>query len=193
MSPEPSPVAPYSSRPHFYNRSPSPHRVPRPSTTFPPEPRLPYRDPSRTLPPLTFPPPGQRSPTAIRSAPANISPPYPYRAPASYESVVLPRVADNPPVGNIPPPFALQPQPQWDTSAFTAVPRTGPWSRPGSDRSDSTSPTAVRGLHPLREEEQSGTSRRGRFDPVRSVIMPMSTSQMSPRSSRSPDHRAHEP
>ncbi|KAF5368011.1 hypothetical protein D9758_004376 [Tetrapyrgos nigripes] len=187
ISPEISPVTsrPYSSRPPFA-RTPSPQRVPRPSTS---QSRLPYRDPSLTLPPLAFPPPGQRTPS-IRSAPANMAPPYPYTEP-SYESVILPRV-ENPPVGNLPPPFALQPQPQWDSSAFN--PGSGTWSLSGSDRSLSTSPTTTRGLPPIRDLDESsadptGSSRRARFDPVRSAITPPRSSQTPPRSSRSTDTR----
>ncbi|KAF8829720.1 hypothetical protein HHX47_DHR2000242 [Lentinula edodes] len=140
-----------------------------------------YRDPSRTLPPLIFPPPYLRNTDAgihsTRLPPANNPMPPPLHHTRS------PQFAFSPPPAPtnlervhtaIPPPFALEPQPQWNDPIYTSMPRLGPTSRShrGSEREPSISPTRTRTIEPLRAPSEHNPSRDGRYDPVRSTVVP---------------------
>ncbi|KAF9074097.1 hypothetical protein BDP27DRAFT_1317304 [Rhodocollybia butyracea] len=173
-------------RREFLRRSPSPPGMyniehPRPGPTHTPASTATYRDASRTLPPLVFPLQTHRGTSAVlpslRSAPANMPPPPP--SPFQPRS---PRFAYSPPPSTaesaggsstaIPPPFTLEPQPQWDDPIFTSIPRTGSssWSHHSSERGGSLSPRHLE-LSPLRSSIDRGhdqqTPREGRYDPVR--------------------------
>lgn len=154
---------------------------PRPATSDSTIPVNPYRDASRTLPPLIFPPQSRQGSSAglpsIRSAPANMLPPSPFQRTHS------PQFSYNPPptisagLGRsaLPPPFTLEPQPQWSDPIFTSVPHTGSstWSHPSSERSGSISPTFSRTIDlPRGTSENEQTFREGRYDPVRSIVVP---------------------
>lgn len=71
----------------------------------------------------------------------------------SHYTAPIPQAPPTHAILNIPPPFTLQPQPQWDTAAFNAVPRpsSSAWSRPTSAsrslREHSSSPLGP-GNHP---------------------------------------------
>ncbi|KAE9404212.1 homeobox-domain-containing protein [Gymnopus androsaceus JB14] len=180
-----SPVGASSSRVtrrDFVRRSPSPLRIynpehPRPATSDSSAPIIPYRDASRTLPPLVFPPRQGSSAglLSIRSAPANMPPPSPFQRTRSPQFSFSPPSAEPGSRSALPPPFTLEPQPQWNDPIFTSVPRTGSstWSHHSSERSGSISPTVSRAINPLRGSlENEQTSREGRYDPVRSIVVP---------------------
>ncbi|KAJ3982038.1 hypothetical protein F5890DRAFT_435576 [Lentinula detonsa] len=166
----------------FVPRSPSPRRTynpeeARPSTSHASTSTLRYRDPARTLPPLIFPPQGTSAGTpSIRSAPANMPPP-PFQharspqfafSPPPSASIVEPEMAPT----IFPPPFTLEPQPQWNDPIYTSMPSIGSTSRSRrSSERGSFSPTHPRAIEPLRTiPEHSQPSREGRYDPVRSTI-----------------------
>ncbi|KAF4622120.1 hypothetical protein D9613_009464 [Agrocybe pediades] len=215
--------------PHSYQRalSPPPYTSPRmypmpgarPATSQPRSWR--ERDPSRTLPPLV----STRPATLTFGGRRNYTPgepPYPlprtsFTSPRSISPE--PRFAHLPPDPilrssvNLPPPFTLQPSPQWDESSYTPFPRpsTSPWTRPTShsSRGRSTSPVMLRREHIGTEtsdshylaEYTSGPanssprsmpststplSRTGRYDPVRATFVPYTT----PSPGVSPVHTA---
>lgn len=181
VSPPQSPVAGPSRPIYGAPHSNSPPRRSRPTTSTVSD--VIDRD-SRTLPPLVFTPQPSMGmiPPAQRSAPTSI-------APFMYPSH---RATESSSAG-IPPPFTLQPPPQWDNSHFTTVPssaHSSSWSRPDSQSAHegSVSPTSPpRFTHATHEElERDDTlesSRRGRYDPVRaSLRQPHSSS--GPSSSR---------
>ena len=143
-----------SSRPMHQNSpptSPTPgNLLPRP-LSFPSH----YQD---TLPPIA-PGPGSRTRASISpsGAPLSLAASQPYvdtvAPPATTDRTFIhyrpspPRVADtltggSAATGSIPPPFTLQPQPQWDRRSFAPLPPTRPniWSPPCSSRG-SASPT----------------------------------------------------
>ncbi|KAL0948550.1 hypothetical protein HGRIS_011110 [Hohenbuehelia grisea] len=137
--------------------------LPRSSTPSMP----PVAGSSRVLPPLTHSAPsssgGPRSPSP--------SPETPF-AHHSFESRGAP---------GMPPPFTMQPPPQWDPVALAQLPRPS-WSRPGSHgsgdfpayatRVGDNRGSADRSAHspqPLapRREPSPHTARSGRYDPIR--------------------------
>ncbi|KAJ6495913.1 hypothetical protein DFH09DRAFT_1376460 [Mycena vulgaris] len=82
----------------------------------------------------------------------------------------------------LPPPFTLQPQPQWDSAQR---PHSASWSRSGSTshsaRDSSSSPPTSFLSEPARDEDGDTPrlgpalpSRAGRYDPVRAVFVPYS-------------------
>lgn len=154
---------------------------PLPATSHSSTSTMPYRDASRTLPPLIFPAQShQGGLPSIRSAPANILPPSPFRRTLSPEFSFSPPPASSEPEGSsaatFPPPFTLEPQPQWNDPIFTSVPLTGSntWSHHSSEHNGSVSPTISRVAEP--------PSREGRYDPVRSMFIPYN-------SPKTPDHK----
>ncbi|KAJ7123879.1 hypothetical protein C8R43DRAFT_42519 [Mycena crocata] len=175
-----------------------------------PEGTFPFRthgnDPSRTLPPLIFNQPSRRldlhsssSSMLARSAPTtpshasfltspSPSPTFAHNIPEqpTYSSSSL----------GLPPPFTLQPQPQWDSSS-SHRPHSSSWSRSGSHStraSSSSPPTSF--LRERTDDENDDTprlgpaqpSRSGRYDPVRAMFVPYSptTSDAPPGSSAGP-------
>ena len=213
---------------HAFQRelSPEPYHSPRmyplpgirPATSQPSSWR--ERDPSRTLPPLVSTRPssstyGSRISHSMGGHP--YMPPRPFAPPRSISPEV--RFAHHPPEPtprvqiNLPPPFTLQPAPQWDESSYTVFPRptSSAWSRPRSrsTRGRSSSPiTSRRGYMASVAEESEAyyltehvpiphsasprsiprastpPSRTGRYDPVRAIFVPFSTRSVSP--ARSP-------
>lgn len=202
------------------HRSPRMHNLPavRPATSQPPGWR--ERDPSRTLPPLvatrqTSSSYGSRRIYSSGAHPYSTArPTYAPRRSLSPEPVF----AHHPPElvsrshMNIPPPFTLQPHPQWDESSYLPRPSSSSWSRPGSrsTRGRSTSPitlrreqlvmgsespasyAAERGPSLHRDESSPRSippastppSRSGRYDPIRALIVPYSTPSVSPTMSQ---------
>jgi hypothetical protein len=184
-------VAPSRIRRHdFLRRSPSPAtsyegpQLFRPATSYVSMSTMPNRDASRTLPPLVFPPqPREGSSGAlpsIRPAPANVPPPSPFQSahsppsalsppPVSLESVNRPFTTTT---ASLPPPFTLEPQPQWSDPIFTSIPHTASsstWSMTSSERGRSLSPIVSRiPRGPLVHDQPS---REGRYDPVRSTVV----------------------
>lgn len=157
---------------------------------------------SRTLPPLIFPPhppplarpstgsvpPGQRSAPPSMAPfiyPRSPSPPFAHRIPESSGSM-------------IPPPFTLQPAPQWDQSQFTTIPSSAhsSWSsRPGSRSAHegSPSPTSPRSHPPTIHEEielESSQAAAGRYDPVRASLDSGSSVQRPARAAKDYPHSA---
>jgi hypothetical protein len=114
--------------------------------------------------------------------------PFIHYRPAS-SRVIGTQIGGSPVPGSIPPPFTLQPQPQWDRRTFTSsLIRPNIWSPPGSSRSSAlpTQPFFAPYAHPspvpsvsspesgrddtagpVTEEINSHQSRAGRYDPVR--------------------------
>ncbi|KAG7085392.1 hypothetical protein E1B28_002954 [Marasmius oreades] len=211
ISPElsPTPIA-GPSRPvgqRLYGTSPSPTRsyaLPMPTTTTTSSQSLRRpRDPSRILPPLDF----LSLPTipSIRSAPPTLLPPFPFhrRSLSPIETQIharAPQHHSEPGTAStiLPPPFTLQPQPQWDNSVFTSVvpvpggAPSGPsgttvWGTP----TPSSSQTQMMTVGRISERERvpevaevgasaspsgrffhSTVLRGGRYDPVRGSIIP---------------------
>ncbi|KAF7416377.1 hypothetical protein PC9H_002642 [Pleurotus ostreatus] len=141
---------------------------------------------SRTLPPLTSRAPPMSS-GYVPSARTSVLPPMTHSAPptavaSEYRSSVSPdpQVVDRSQdyqvrVGlNIPPPFTLQPPPQWDPSALAPRPSTSSWSRP-ANRTIETLPPYVSPQRPLQlrpDDDDPGLDppprrRSGRYDPIR--------------------------
>ncbi|KAF5376454.1 hypothetical protein D9615_008608 [Tricholomella constricta] len=202
-----------------FMRSPSPPRLfplpssSRPTTTS----RLHDRDFSRTLPPLIFnPTPGRSSfsapgphgmhPSASRSA---FSPPYYIKRSTSPEATF----AHHPPEAAsalslaLPPPYTLQPRPQWDNSTFTASLRSSDspsWTRHGSrsasgsitpPRQPPTDPSApVPEASTIEREagfvENVRPQRSGRYDPVRATFIYTTPSEPLHPSSPEAGHRS---
>ena len=176
-----------------------PPPAPRPATSQPMSWR--ERDSSRTLPPLIMSRPSSSVAAArVRSAdgPLYVSSGASHFVPPASSSPE-PRFAHHPPepsmVRNplhLPPPFTLQPPPQWDESSYLPRPSSSSWSRPSSrsTRGRSTSPMAIRREYIQQESPPEGYYHRsaelpplllpltpsprpasGRFDPVRASIM----------------------
>lgn len=170
-------------------RSPSPLHIlspppptSRPTTTS----RLHDRDFSRTLPPLIFGPPPDRAnyPTpGINNFPSafsrsTVTPSYPLQRSSSPESTFAhypPEPTPRSPVV-LPPPFAMQPTPRWQSSSYRET-----WSRPGSDSAKKSITPPIRALENERNQGESSTAhidatprpRSGRYDPVRSTFIHM--------------------
>jgi hypothetical protein len=180
--------------------------------------RIIERDPSRTLPPLIFrstPPPtpsSQQDPFGLEGA-APVLPPieFPQRTP-SPTSAGGSRVFE--PVRRaVPPPFTLQPAPQWDPAMAARPPRSShspPMALPGLSSAPLSVPAPRRifsdELHPVARVSGSelgsgpelsptlpsplptSAAREARFDPVRSTFVPL---QRTPSPVASPsDHRS---
>ncbi|KAH9475039.1 hypothetical protein JR316_0012141 [Psilocybe cubensis] len=145
--------------------SPQPYSSPRmyplpnvrPATSQPSSWR--ERDPSRTLPPLesTRPSSSHYVPPRMHAPGAQVFPP-PSRPPFIPHRSISPepRFAHHPPEPpaprqpiTLPPPFTLQPSPQWDEASYVPRPSSSAWSRPDSrsTRGRSTSPVALRREH----------------------------------------------
>lgn len=196
--------------PHGYRSSPRMAALPsvRPSTSQPLSWR--ERDPSRTLPPLFSP----RQPSSYAARRIYSSGAHPYsmgraaytpRRSLSPESMFAhhPPEPISRPSMNIPPPFTLQPHPQWDESSYLPRPDSSSWSRPGSrsTRGRSTSPVSFR-REPIESTSEAPgpdayylpeprlprspslrsipaastpPSRSGRYDPIRATFVPYST------------------
>jgi len=205
---------------HIYQRghSPPPYTSPRmypipgarPATSQPSSWR--ERDPSRILPPLVSTRPSSSTYGSGRNYSSG-EPPYPLSRPAFVtprSTSPEPRFAHLPPDPilrssvTLPPPFTLQPSPQWDESSYTQFPRpsSSPWTRPAShsSRGRSTSPVLLRREHTGSFTEttdshylaeyttvlphssprsipptSSPPSRTGRYDPVRATFVPYTT------------------
>ncbi|KAJ7585252.1 hypothetical protein C8J56DRAFT_144842 [Mycena floridula] len=122
------------------------------------------RDPSRTLPPLVFPPNRGHS-IPPRSAPASM-PPFRFPSPSRRsESTTLS------------PPFTLQPQPQWDNSHFTSSSLTSAASSPWAGSTSGLLPETIHEEPATQPEPEPDIlpSRSGRYDPVRATFIPFST------------------
>ncbi|KIK58588.1 hypothetical protein GYMLUDRAFT_60624 [Collybiopsis luxurians FD-317 M1] len=193
-------TGPHLTTREFLRRSLSPprrfeHEQLRPASPRTSSSNIPYRDASRTLPPLVFPQQSHEGiatlPT-VRSAPANVPPPSPFQRTRSppFAFTALPVPPE--PVGTVPsglpPPFTLEPQPQWNDPIFTSVPLTGSstWSVHSSERGGSLSPTTSRGARGL--SGQDHLTREGRYDPVRSMFVPYRSPNSPPPPSRPGDH-----
>lgn len=205
---EPSFPPPYSfpstSRPHSYRTSPPSSRLSRsPRPTW----RERERDPSRTLPPLL---PARPSTSNLRPN-FWAHPDIPQQSGlTSYRSFSPePRfTALYPPEAGLrhslplPPPTTLQPNPQWDERAY--FPRPSSWSAQQS--SQSTRPRSMSPLAPRRDSvgsssrsythnrhlaerspsivsdpSHSRSIRSGRYDPIRSTVVPYSPNPATPR------------
>ena len=204
---------------HFPRMYPLPDA--RPATSQPSSWR--ERDPSRTLPPLVSTRPSS-STHGARSSSSMGGHPYLPSRPLVHPRSISPEVrfAHYPPEPvprvpmNLPPPFTLQPAPQWDESSYSVLPRptSSVWSRPGSrsTRGRPSSPVTSRRGHMgsigegseayyLAEHPQiphsasprsiprtsTPPSRSGRYDPVRATFVPLSTlSTRSVSPARSP-------
>ncbi|KAJ7722641.1 hypothetical protein DFH07DRAFT_286285 [Mycena maculata] len=153
-------------------------------------------DPSRTLPPLVFHQSSRRLGTHSSSMLARSAPTTPSHASFRMSPSPSPTFAHNPPEHQsysssalgLPPPFTLQPQPQWDSSS-SHRPQSSSWSRSGSHstRGSSSPPTSF--LNESSPEDDGNTprlgpaqpSRSGRYDPVRAVFVPYSPTTSDPR------------
>ncbi|KAJ7328790.1 hypothetical protein DFH08DRAFT_883217 [Mycena albidolilacea] len=166
-----------------------------------------HADPSRTLPPLIF---NQSSSSSLRqdlpssshlmiarSAPTTPSHPSTFLASPSPSPTFAHNIPEHHPQRQpqrystsalgLPPPFTLQPRPQWDVRS-----PSGPWSRSASGHStrDSASPPASAASssflkEPSPADNDNGDTPRmgpaqppsrssGRYDPVRAVFVPTS-------------------
>jgi hypothetical protein len=184
----------FTSRLYPHSRSPSniyPLRTSRPTSAQTTS-SMQNPDFSRTLPPLifdsqirgSFSAPGSRSfshsmPTTTSPLAFNNSPlesPFAHHPP---EQAVRPSL-------DIPPPFTLQPPPQWDTSA--SRPQRSSWSRPGSRSARESSPSdlhfptqrdtsnpGLRDVERIPRLESTSHPRSGRYDPVRATVIPYPT------------------
>ncbi|KAJ6523302.1 hypothetical protein B0H19DRAFT_1085716 [Mycena capillaripes] len=158
-------------------------------------------DPSRILPPLNFNQPSQRQdlPSSSSFMLARSAPTTPSHASLTSPSP-SPTFAHNIPEHQpysisalgLPPPFTLQPQPQWDSSS-SHRPHSSSWSRSGSRSTrDSSSPPSSLLKEPSPDDD--GNTPRlgpaqpsrssGRYDPVRAVFV--STNSPPPGSSAGP-------
>ncbi|KAJ7187167.1 hypothetical protein C8R46DRAFT_1274368 [Mycena filopes] len=165
-------------------------------------------DPSRTLPPLIFNQSSRRpdlhSSSSSFMLAARSAPTTPSHASSSFlTGSPSPTFAHNIPEPphqsqsysttvtalGLPPPFTLQPQPQWDSSAAQR-PHSSSWSRGGSDSHSTRDSSSSRSSPPtsfLNEPDDDDTPRlepahaqpsrsSGRYDPVRAVFVPYSPS-----------------
>ena len=132
---------------------------------------------SRTLPPLVFPPRSSLVPPAQRSAPAAMPPLIFHRSPSPEQPFAYgaSQLSSSSSSTGLPPPFTLQPPPQWDNSHFTTLPSSAhsssSWSRPSSQSAHegSASPSPQRITHTIYEEieRDDNAPSSGRFDPIR--------------------------
>ncbi|TFK51183.1 homeobox-domain-containing protein [Heliocybe sulcata] len=187
-------------------------------------------DPTLTLPPLAF----DRPHTHGSLGGAGVLPgsPHSERLPSSAPSTVTSFVFDRPTLvahdspfahhlpeprpslSVIPPPFALQPRPQWDPDTFSPLSRPGtssmaPMSRPGSSYYAPESRVSPRDLLPAQsfnvgtqsppafgqeassngESTPQPTPRLARFDPVRESAVSYRSPQADPTTPpRTPEH-----
>lgn len=196
---------PMTQRPSMDNPYPHLHgtRPPTPgSSTSRLRPSTAVADPrsqgfSRTLPPLTSRAPPMSS-GYVPSSRTSVLPPMTHSAPptavaSEYRSSVSPdlpvvdRSQDYQVRGgmNIPPPFTLQPPPQWDPSALAPRPSTSSWSRP-ANRTIETLPPYVSPQRPPQPRPDDDDPRldppprrrSGRYDPIRGT--PICISSFSP-------------
>ncbi|KAF4565362.1 hypothetical protein EYR36_001933 [Pleurotus pulmonarius] len=168
--------------------NPYPHlhvtRPPTPgSSTSRPRPDSMSQGFSRTLPPLTSRAPPMSS-AYMPSSRTSVLPPMTHSAPptavaSEYRGSASPdvdRFQDYQVRGgmSIPPPFTLQPPPQWDPSALAPRPSTSSWSRPANRTIDTLPPYATP-QRPLQSRpddddpplEAPPSRRSGRYDPIR--------------------------
>ncbi|KAF7340842.1 Homeobox protein OTX1 [Mycena sanguinolenta] len=151
--------------------------------------RIRGNDPSRTLPPLIFNQPSQRQdlPSSSHLMLARSAPTTPSHASFLTSPSPSPTFAHNLPelqpystsALGLPPPFTLQPQPQWDSSSSSHRPQSSSWSRSDSrsSRGSSSPPTSF--LKEPSPDDNGDTprmgpaqpSRSGRYDPVRAVFI----------------------
>ncbi|KAK7037887.1 homeobox protein OTX1 [Favolaschia claudopus] len=173
-------------------------------------------DPSRTLPPLTFNQPSGRQnlPSSSHLMLARSAPTTPSHASFLTSPSPSPTFAHNlpPPEHHqpystsalgLPPPFTLQPQPQWDSSSSHRPPSSTSWSRSGtsgslsSTRGSSSSSPPSSYLREPSPEDNGDTPRMGpavpsrRYDPVRAAFVP--TSDSPPTTSRGPSSSSSPP
>ncbi|KAH8828567.1 hypothetical protein DL96DRAFT_1799744 [Flagelloscypha sp. PMI_526] len=152
------------------------HYLPSPTTR---------KDPSRTLPPLAF---GGRS--SMSSSSASLSSHLSPTAPSFDHDIA--RISPTNQFG-LTPPFALEPQPQWNTSAFTAPVRSSSLSSSFSD-GNSPAPASPSGHpeervspQPSNQVHDHDSPRVGRYDPIRDGFIPVSPDdEQQQRSPRSP-------
>ncbi|KAJ7666686.1 hypothetical protein DFH06DRAFT_1383973 [Mycena polygramma] len=166
-------------------------------------------DPSRTLPPLIFnrPSSSQRQdlPSSsfmfAHSAPTTPSHPSPYMTSPSPSPTFAHDITEHQSYSTtalgLPPPFTLQPQPQWDSASSSQRPHSAAWSRSGSGSHStrgSSSPPSSFVREPSPSDNGNGDtprlgsaqpSRSGRYDPVRAVFVPTSDSPPAGPSSSS--------
>ncbi|KAF8811317.1 hypothetical protein BYT27DRAFT_7221647 [Phlegmacium glaucopus] len=188
-------------------RSPrsSPHTSVRPATSQPSN--WYRRDPLRTLPPLlpssSYSTRRIHSPSPYMSSRHAHGPPRPI-SPESRFAHIPPESSSRPSM-SLPPPFAMQPSPQWNEASFQSVPRpiSSPWSRTYSrstiERSTSvvtsqrerpmggsvTNPSEghhhsersapLLHSHLIPPSSPAPVSRPGRYDPVRATFITRST------------------
>jgi len=194
-----------SASPQYYRspRAPS-HMSVRPATS---QSSLYRRDPLRTLPPLlpssSYSTRRAHSPSPYMSSRLAHGPPHPI-SPQSRFAHISPEIPSRPSM-SLPPPFAMQPSPQWNQASFQSVPRptSSPWSRTDS-RSTIERPTSAitsrrerpMGLtvtdpseghhrsertassphsHFIPPSSSAPLSRPGRYDPVRATFITHST------------------
>ncbi len=151
-------------------------------------------DPSRTLPPLIFNQPSRRQdlPSSSHLMFARSAPTTPSHASFLSSPSPSPTFAHNVPEHQpysttalgLPPPFTLQPQPQWDSSSSAHRPQShsSSWSRSGSHSTrDSSSPPTSFLREPSSDDNgdtprmgSAQPSRSGRYDPVRAAFVPTS-------------------
>ncbi|KAF7333487.1 Homeobox protein OTX1 [Mycena venus] len=164
--------------------------------------RIHGNDPSRTLPPLIFNQPSRRQdlPSSSHLMLARSAPTTPSHASSFLTSPSpSPTFAHNIPelqpystsALGLPPPFTLQPQPQWDSSS-SHRPQSSSWSRSGSHstRGDSSSPPSSFLKEPSPDDNgdtprmgPAQPTRSGRYDPVRAMFV---TSDSPPPGSSTP-------
>ncbi|KAL1686533.1 hypothetical protein GGG16DRAFT_117800 [Schizophyllum commune] len=160
-----------------FHRTPSPEMSRLSQHTRLPSPPSDYA--ARTLPPL----PPLTMPSSRPGAPSSSSPTGPILAPLSpyapppSEPVFTyhaPPGSGGPPI-ELPPPFALQPQPQWDDSAFRSPTRadflmpTPARPLPGGAL---TSRRSTLGSSTATPRPRSPPTNPGRYDPVRGLFLP---------------------
>ncbi|KAL0061337.1 hypothetical protein AAF712_011854 [Marasmius tenuissimus] len=174
-------------RPHHDVQSPSPTRAFLPQITSSSRSLTRHhRDSSRILPPLVFPSTPSVIQSSTRSAPPILPPPLPFSNRSLSPEALTRPPAESRISATIPPPFTLQPQPQWDNSVFTIVP-TGAsgWRATQISRDGSVSPSTFRLTertervpegHAENESESPSSLRGGRYDPVRGSVVPYETS-----------------
>ncbi|KAJ7727273.1 hypothetical protein B0H16DRAFT_756923 [Mycena metata] len=163
-----------------------------------------HADPSRTLPPLVFNQPSRRpdmhsssfmlahsAPTTPSQSSSFLTSPSP--SPTFAHNVPEYQTYSRTALG-LPPPFTLQPQPQWDSSSQR--PQSSSWSRSDSHSTrDSSSPPTSFLKEPSPTDdgntprlEPAQPSRSGRYDPVRAVFVPYSPSTSPAPSGSSAGH-----
>lgn len=179
----------YTSYPRVSQSPTQPAPAPMPSPLSPHPGVRPARAFSRTLPPLSVPTQGSSSapvPHVHPTSPFTLSTPV---TPSTFRF----RLTPSPPLQYtseqstsssssslyIPPPFALQPQPQWDNSTFSS--RQSSWSHSESRQQSSQSPPHTREAADADSSTYEDITPRlehpplrqsGRYDPVRAIFVP---------------------